>query len=43
VVSVSVQSTGRSSGGTPEEFASQLKNDIVTWNKVMKDANIPVN
>jgi tripartite-type tricarboxylate transporter receptor subunit TctC len=30
-------------GSTPEEFASQIKNDIVTWKKVMKDANIPVN
>ena len=30
-------------GSTPEEFASQIKNDIVTWRKVMKDANIPVN
>ena len=30
-------------GSTPEEFASQIKSDIVTWKKVMKDANIPVN
>jgi len=30
-------------GSTPEEFASEIKDDIVTWRKVMKDANIPVN
>jgi tripartite-type tricarboxylate transporter receptor subunit TctC len=30
-------------GSTPSEFASQIKNDIATWGKVMKDANIPVN
>ena len=30
-------------GSTPEEFAKEIKNDIVTWGKVMKDANIPVN
>jgi tripartite-type tricarboxylate transporter receptor subunit TctC len=30
-------------GSTPAEFADQIKNDIVVWSKVMKDANIPVN
>jgi tripartite-type tricarboxylate transporter receptor subunit TctC len=27
----------------PSDFANQIKNDIVVWAKVMKDANIPVN
>jgi tripartite-type tricarboxylate transporter receptor subunit TctC len=28
---------------TPAEYEKQIKNDITTWGKVMKDANIPVN
>jgi tripartite-type tricarboxylate transporter receptor subunit TctC len=28
---------------TPETYANQIKDDIVVWGKVMKDANIPVN
>lgn len=28
---------------TPEAFAKQIRDDIATWGKVMKDANIPVN
>ena len=28
---------------TPAAFAQQIKDDIATWGKVMKDANIPVN
>jgi tripartite-type tricarboxylate transporter receptor subunit TctC len=28
---------------TPAEYSAQIKNDIVVWSKVMKDANIPVN
>jgi tripartite-type tricarboxylate transporter receptor subunit TctC len=28
---------------TPAEFAAQIKEDIATWGKVMKDAHIPVN
>ena len=31
------------SGSTPEQFASQIKEDITVWGKVMKDAHIPVN
>jgi tripartite-type tricarboxylate transporter receptor subunit TctC len=27
----------------PSEFAKQIKDDIMIWSKVMKDANIPVN
>jgi len=30
-------------GSTSAQFADQIKNDIVVWSKVMKDANIPVN
>jgi len=30
-------------GSSPAEFGDQIKNDIVVWAKVMKDANIPVN
>jgi tripartite-type tricarboxylate transporter receptor subunit TctC len=30
-------------GSTPSAFANQIKDDIVVWGKVMKDANIPVN
>jgi tripartite-type tricarboxylate transporter receptor subunit TctC len=30
-------------GSTSAEFGNQIKNDIVVWSKVMKDANIPVN
>lgn len=30
-------------GSMPSQFASQIKNDIVAWRKVMKDADIPVN
>ena len=30
-------------GSTSAQFAEQIKNDIVVWSKVMKDANIPVN
>jgi tripartite-type tricarboxylate transporter receptor subunit TctC len=30
-------------GSRPAEFGNQIKNDIVVWSKVMKDANIPVN
>jgi tripartite-type tricarboxylate transporter receptor subunit TctC len=30
-------------GSTPSAFASAIKNDIVVWGKVMKDAHIPVN
>jgi len=30
-------------GNTSTEYANQIKNDIVIWSKVMKDANIPVN
>jgi tripartite-type tricarboxylate transporter receptor subunit TctC len=30
-------------GITPEQFASQIKEDIAVWGKVMKDAHIPVN
>jgi tripartite-type tricarboxylate transporter receptor subunit TctC len=30
-------------GSTSAQFADQIKNDIVVWKKVMKDANIPVN
>jgi tripartite-type tricarboxylate transporter receptor subunit TctC len=30
-------------GSTSAQFADQIKNDIVDWKKVMKDANIPVN
>jgi tripartite-type tricarboxylate transporter receptor subunit TctC len=30
-------------GSTSAAFANQIKNDIVVWGKVMKDANIPVN
>jgi tripartite-type tricarboxylate transporter receptor subunit TctC len=30
-------------GSSPSEFATQIKNDIAVWGKVMKDANIPVN
>jgi tripartite-type tricarboxylate transporter receptor subunit TctC len=28
---------------TPEQFASQIREDIAVWGKVMKDAHIPVN
>jgi len=28
---------------TPARFASEIKDDIAVWGKVMKDANIPVN
>jgi tripartite-type tricarboxylate transporter receptor subunit TctC len=28
---------------SPSAFADQIKSDIATWGKVMKDANIPVN
>ncbi len=28
---------------TPEQFAAQIRQDIATWGKVMKDAHIPVN
>ncbi len=31
------------SGITPEQYASQIKEDITVWGKVMKDAHIPVN
>ena len=27
----------------PSDYANQIKDDIVVWGKVMKDANIPVN
>ena len=27
-------------GGTPEEFATYLKNEIAQWSKVIRDANI---
>jgi tripartite-type tricarboxylate transporter receptor subunit TctC len=30
-------------GDTSAEYSNQIKNDIVVWSKVMKDANIPVN
>ena len=30
-------------GSTPAQFSDQIRNDIVVWSKVMKDANIPVN
>jgi tripartite-type tricarboxylate transporter receptor subunit TctC len=30
-------------GSGPEEFESQIKNDIAVWSKVVKDANIPLN
>jgi tripartite-type tricarboxylate transporter receptor subunit TctC len=30
-------------GSTATQFSDQIKNDIVVWSKVMKDANIPVN
>jgi tripartite-type tricarboxylate transporter receptor subunit TctC len=30
-------------GSTSAQFADQIKNGIVVWSKVMKDANIPVN
>jgi tripartite-type tricarboxylate transporter receptor subunit TctC len=30
-------------GSTSSAFASAIKNDIVVWGKVMKDAHIPVN
>jgi tripartite-type tricarboxylate transporter receptor subunit TctC len=30
-------------GDTSTEYSNQIKNDIVVWSKVMKDANIPVN
>lgn len=30
-------------GSTPAAFATQIKDDIAIWGKVMKDANIPVN
>jgi tripartite-type tricarboxylate transporter receptor subunit TctC len=30
-------------GSTSAAFASQIKDDIVVWSKVMKDAHIPVN
>jgi tripartite-type tricarboxylate transporter receptor subunit TctC len=30
-------------GTTPEQFASQIREDIAVWGKVMKDAHIPVN
>lgn len=33
----------RAVGSTPSQFADLIKNDIVVWGKVMKDANIPVN
>jgi tripartite-type tricarboxylate transporter receptor subunit TctC len=33
----------RAVGSTPAQFADMIKNDIVVWGKVMKDANIPVN
>jgi tripartite-type tricarboxylate transporter receptor subunit TctC len=33
----------RAVGSTPAQFADIIKNDIVVWGKVMKDANIPVN
>jgi tripartite-type tricarboxylate transporter receptor subunit TctC len=31
------------SGITPEQYASQIREDITVWGKVMKDAHIPVN
>jgi tripartite-type tricarboxylate transporter receptor subunit TctC len=30
-------------GTTPEQYASQIREDITVWGKVMKDAHIPVN
>jgi tripartite-type tricarboxylate transporter receptor subunit TctC len=30
-------------GSSPQEFSKAIKDDIATWGKVMKDANIPVN
>jgi tripartite-type tricarboxylate transporter receptor subunit TctC len=30
-------------GGTSAQFADQIKNEIVVWSEVMKDANIPAN
>jgi tripartite-type tricarboxylate transporter receptor subunit TctC len=30
-------------GRTPEQYASQIREDITVWGKVMKDAHIPVN
>ena len=27
----------------PSDYTNQIKDDIVVWGKVMKDANIPVN
>jgi tripartite-type tricarboxylate transporter receptor subunit TctC len=30
-------------GSTPAQFADQIKNDIVVWSRVMKDASIPAN
>jgi tripartite-type tricarboxylate transporter receptor subunit TctC len=35
--------TFSASGVTPEQYASQIKEDITVWGKVMKDAHIPVN
>ena len=29
-------------GNTPDEFAAQIKAEIVKWGKVIKDANIKV-
>jgi tripartite-type tricarboxylate transporter receptor subunit TctC len=28
---------------SPSDYAAQIKDDIIVWGKVMKDANIPVN
>jgi tripartite-type tricarboxylate transporter receptor subunit TctC len=33
----------QAAASTPSQFASEIKNDIAVWGKVMKDANIPVN
>jgi hypothetical protein len=30
-------------GGTSAQFADRIKNEIVVWSEVMKDANIPAN
>jgi len=35
--------TFSASGATPEQYASQIREDITVWGKVMKDAHIPVN
>jgi tripartite-type tricarboxylate transporter receptor subunit TctC len=35
--------TFSAAGSTPEQYDSQIKEDITVWGKVMKDAHIPVN